>query len=48
MAFDIVRPTLADIPAMREIVNIEVKNGVILERSEDEMANAIRSYHIKW
>lgn len=46
MAFDIVRPTLADIPAMREIVNIEVKNGVILERSEDEMANAIRSYHL--
>ena len=47
MAFDIVRPTLADIPAMREIVNIEVKNGVILERSEDEMANAIRSLVVK-
>ncbi|WP_295698051.1 MULTISPECIES: N-acetyltransferase [Helicobacter] len=46
MAYNIIKPTLADIPAMREIVNIEVKNGNILERSEDEMANAIRSYHI--
>ncbi|MCH5312873.1 MAG: N-acetyltransferase [Helicobacter sp.] len=46
MSIDIIRASLADIPAMREIVSIEVKNGVILERSEDEMANAIRSYHL--
>lgn len=46
MAFDIHKPTLADIPSMRELVEDEVKKGVILERSEDEMANAIRSYYI--
>lgn len=46
MTFDIVKPTLRDIPAMREIVSIEVQNGLILERSEDEMANAIRSYQL--
>lgn len=46
MSIEIIRPTIADIPAMREIVSIEVKNGIILERSEDEMANAIRSYHL--
>lgn len=46
MEFEIIKPTLADIPQMREIVSVEVKNGVILERSEDEMANAIRSYQL--
>ncbi|TLD97249.1 N-acetyltransferase [Helicobacter jaachi] len=46
MEFVITKPTLADIEQMRAIVSIEVKNGVILERSEDEMANAIRSYHL--
>lgn len=46
MIFEIIRPSLLDIPAMREIVDIEVKKGIILDRSEDEMANAIRSYHL--
>lgn len=46
MGFKIIKPTLKDIPLMREIVSVEVKNGTILERSEDEMANAIRSYHL--
>ena len=31
---------------MRALVSDEVRRGVILERSEEEMANAIRSYHI--
>lgn len=44
MSFDILKPTLADIKEMRQILSPEVKNGMILERSEDEMANAIRSY----
>lgn len=38
------KPTLTDIKEMRNLVSVEVKNGVILERSEDEMANTIRSY----
>lgn len=46
MQFEIIKPTLAHIPQMREIVSVEVKNGIILERSEDEMANAIRSYQL--
>lgn len=46
MAFLIERPTLKDIPQMRALVSDEVQRGTILERSEDEMANAIRSYHI--
>lgn len=46
MAFEIIRPTIESIPQMRQILNDEVKNGIILERSIDEMANAIRSYHM--
>ena len=46
MAFVIEKPTLKDITQMRALVSDEVKRGVILERSEEEMANAIRSYHI--
>ena len=46
MAFLIEKPTLKDIPQMRALVSDEVRRGVILERSEEEMANAIRSYHI--
>ena len=44
MAFEFIKPTLADIKEMRNLVSVEVKNGVILDRSEDEMANTIRSY----
>lgn len=44
--FNIERPSLSDIPQMRKLVQREVQKGIILERSEDEIANAIRSYHI--
>lgn len=43
---EIVKPTLEDIKAMRALVADEVKNGVILDRSEDEIANAIRTYSV--
>jgi len=35
---------LTDIPAMREMVASEIKEGIILDRSEDEVATNIRSY----
>lgn len=35
---------LSDIPQMQSLVVGEVKNGVILNRSEDEVATNIRSY----
>ena len=38
------KATLSDIPAMREMVASEIKEGVILDRSEDEVATNIRSY----
>jgi len=40
----LVKATLQDIPAMQEMVHEEVKNGIILERNEDEVATNIRSY----
>jgi len=42
----IVRPTLRDIPAMQQIVEQEVQEGIILPRSDDEVATNIRSYHL--
>lgn len=39
-----VKANLADIPAMQRLVISEVKDGVILNRSEDEVATNIRSY----
>ena len=44
--FSISKPTLRDIPAMRSLILPEVQRGVILDRTEDEMASAIRSYSI--
>lgn len=38
------KATLNDIVSMRILVLEEVKSGVILERTEDEIANNIRSY----
>jgi len=38
------KATLADIPAMQKLVSDEVASGVILERSDDELATNIRSY----
>ncbi len=42
----IIKPTLKDIVSMQTLVAPEVQSGVILERSFDEMASAIRSYNI--
>lgn len=44
--FNIEKPTIADIPAMQKLVREEVETGIILDRNNNEMANAIRSYHI--
>ena len=44
--FSISKPTLRDIPAMRSLILPEVQRGVILDRTEDEMASAIRSYSV--
>ena len=40
----LVKATLSDIPQMQKLVISEVKDGVILNRSEDEVATNIRSY----
>ncbi len=41
---ELVKAKLIDIPAMQILVASEVKEGVILNRSEDEVATNIRSY----
>ncbi len=41
---ELVKAKLNDIPAMQELVISEVKEGIILNRSEDEVATNIRSY----
>jgi len=41
---ELVKAKLSDIPAMQGLVISEVKDGIILERSEDEVATNIRSY----
>ena len=38
------KPKLTDIPAMQHIVSDAVKKGIILPRSDDEIATNIRSY----
>lgn len=40
----LMKATLSDIPAMQALVVTEVKDGIILNRTEDEVANNIRSY----
>jgi len=40
----LVKATLLDIPEMQAMVVAEVKDGIILERNEDEVASNIRSY----
>ncbi|RAX58876.1 GNAT family N-acetyltransferase [Helicobacter monodelphidis] len=42
----VLKPVLADIPQMQQLVLPEIQAGLILERSDDEVATAIRSYHI--
>ena len=41
---ELVKAQLSDIPAMQVLVVSEVKDGIILNRSEDEVATNIRSY----
>ncbi len=41
---DLVKAVLDDIPEMQSLVMDEVKDGVILKRSNDEIATNIRSY----
>ncbi len=40
------KPTLRDIPAMQQLVAPEIESGVILPRSNDEIATNIRSYFL--
>ncbi len=44
MKIDLVKATLSDIPKMQELVAPEIESGVILVRSDDEIATNIRSY----
>lgn len=41
---ELVKAKLSDIPAMQALVISEVKDGIILDRTEDEVATNIRSY----
>lgn len=41
---ELVKAKLSDIPAMQSLVVSEVKDGIILNRTEDEVATNIRSY----
>jgi amino-acid N-acetyltransferase len=40
----LVKANLADIPSMQAMVALEVKDGIILERNNDEISTNIRSY----
>ena len=44
MKIELSKAILADIPKMQELVAPEVESGVILVRSDDEIATNIRSY----
>ncbi len=39
-----IKPNLTHIPQMQELVRKDVQNGIILPRSDDEIATNIRSY----
>ena len=41
---ELIKATLSDIPEMQALVTGEVKDGIILNRTEDEVATNIRSY----
>lgn len=41
---ELVKAKLSDIPQMQALVASEVKDGIILNRTEDEVATNIRSY----
>ncbi|OCL82395.1 N-acetyltransferase [Arcobacter porcinus] len=44
MEIEFYKPTVLDIVKMQELVKPEVDKGIILLRTEDEMATTIRSY----
>jgi amino-acid N-acetyltransferase len=44
MQIEFVKAKLSDIAKMQELVRPEVESGVILDRSDDEIATNIRSY----
>lgn len=46
MEIEFFKPTINDIKPMQELVKTEVDKGTILLRTEDEMANTIRSYTV--
>lgn len=48
MKIDYVKARLCDIENMRELVRPEIESGVILDRSEDEIATNIRSYTLAY
>jgi amino-acid N-acetyltransferase len=43
---EFLKPNVSDIASMQSLIQEDVKNGVILSRSNDEIANQIRSYTI--
>jgi len=46
MKIKIIKAVLADIPKMQKLVAPEIESGVILVRSDDEIATNIRSYFL--
>lgn len=46
MEINFFKPNVTHIKAMQELVQEEVDKGIILLRTEDEMANTIRSYTV--
>ncbi|NPA82723.1 MAG: N-acetyltransferase [Epsilonproteobacteria bacterium] len=46
MSIKYIKPTLLDIQDMQELVRPEVEEGIILPRSDDEIATNIRSYFL--
>lgn len=48
MKVEYVKAKLSDIKRMRELIEPEVLSGIILDRSEDEVATNIRSYTLAY
>ncbi len=48
MQIKFLKPKLSNIEEMQELIYPEVENGVILERSSDEVATNIRSYTLAY
>lgn len=43
---ELIKPKMHDIPEMQQVVRGYIEEGVILARSDDEVANSIRSYTV--